>query len=68
MIPYCRVTELFFFSFSYKAGSEESCRRDEEFPEWETEGSEIPRKKMGGGVGRVGEGDNQKSVDCPGSL
>ena len=23
---------------------------------------------MGGGVGRVGEGDNQKSVDCPGSL
>ena len=30
--------------------------------------SRILRKKMGGGVGRVGEGDNQKSVDCPGSL
>ena len=30
--------------------------------------SRILRKKMGGGAGRVGEGDNQKSVDCPGSL
>ena len=67
MIPYFHVTEHFFF-FSYKVGSEESCRRDEEFPGWETEGGGILRKKMGGGVGRVGEGDNQKSVDCPGSL
>ena len=50
-----------FFFFSYKVGSEESCRRDEEFPGWETEGSGILRKKMGGGVGRVGVGENQKS-------
>ena len=51
MIPYFHVTEHFFF-FSYKVGSEESCRRDEEFPGWETEGGGILRKKMGGGVGR----------------